>query len=258
MIVSSVLLILVAVGLLVGGVVDGSNPLIVGSMAATVVAAIVLVVGVRQSADVDEVEGTPADNSPTQVFPSPFRDTGRRPWDRIRRAMGRRLPTEPAFASADPAYATPTDANRSAAIPTQSGRRRRGAADSGEPDDRLQTSRIGTESVTDLDDTSGPSAADATAADEDGDEYDAEFDDEIPEDEPDAEAVSAGDAARAAALKREVLVIDGRPRYHLAGCVHLLGRDSEPLPIGEAKELGFTPCALCEPDRTLLAEATPG
>jgi hypothetical protein len=53
----------------------------------------------------------------------------------------------------------------------------------------------------------------------------------------------------------DVLVIDGRPRYHLAGCVHLLGRDSEPLPVGEAVELGFTPCSLCEPDSALLADA---
>ncbi len=51
-------------------------------------------------------------------------------------------------------------------------------------------------------------------------------------------------------------MIDGRPRYHLAHCVHLMGRDSEPLPIAEAIELGFTPCALCEPDTNLLAEAS--
>ena len=52
-----------------------------------------------------------------------------------------------------------------------------------------------------------------------------------------------------------VLVIDGRPRYHQAGCVHLLGRDSEPLPVSEAVELGFTPCSLCEQDSALLADA---
>lgn len=88
------------------------------------------------------------------------------------------------------------------------------------------------------------------------DDYDDEFDDEIPADEPDAESVSLDDVTRVAALSREVLVIDGRPRYHLAHCVHLIGRDSEPLPIGEAIELGFTPCALCEPDSKLLAEAS--
>jgi hypothetical protein len=62
-------------------------------------------------------------------------------------------------------------------------------------------------------------------------------------------------AARIAMLASEVLVIDGRPRYHVSGCVHLLGRESEPLPVGEAVELGFSPCGMCEPDSTLLAEA---
>ena len=62
-------------------------------------------------------------------------------------------------------------------------------------------------------------------------------------------------AARVAQMSVEVLVIDGRPRYHLPGCVHLLGRQHEPLPVSEAVELGFTPCGLCEPDSALLAEA---
>ena len=56
-------------------------------------------------------------------------------------------------------------------------------------------------------------------------------------------------------MSAAVLVIDGRPRYHLPGCVHLLGREGEPLPVSEAVELGFTPCSLCEPDSALLAEA---
>jgi hypothetical protein len=53
-------------------------------------------------------------------------------------------------------------------------------------------------------------------------------------------------------------VIDGRPRYHLPGCVHLLGREHESLPVGEAVELGFSPCGLCEPDSTLLARSRRG
>ncbi|MDG4827066.1 hypothetical protein O7635_34910 [Asanoa sp. WMMD1127] len=80
-------------------------------------------------------------------------------------------------------------------------------------------------------------------------------DDEDPADEPAAQIVSAADAARVARMTAPVLVIDGRPRYHITGCVHLLGRESEPLPVGEAAELGFTPCSLCEPDSALLAGA---
>lgn len=83
----------------------------------------------------------------------------------------------------------------------------------------------------------------------------AEAEDVDPPDEPAPQQVSAADAARVAQMSVEVLVVDGRPRYHLAGCVHLLGREYEPLPVGEAIELGFTPCGLCEPDSALLADA---
>ncbi|MBB5869360.1 hypothetical protein F4553_002739 [Allocatelliglobosispora scoriae] len=80
-------------------------------------------------------------------------------------------------------------------------------------------------------------------------------DEEDPPDEPIPQRVQPADAARIARMATDVLVIDGRPRYHVAGCVHLLGRPHEPLPVGEAVELGFTPCGLCEPDSALLADA---
>ena len=67
--------------------------------------------------------------------------------------------------------------------------------------------------------------------------------------------VTPANAARVAMLTNDVLVVDGRPRYHVPGCVHLHARESEPLPVGEAVELGFTPCGLCEPDSALLADA---
>jgi len=79
--------------------------------------------------------------------------------------------------------------------------------------------------------------------------------DEDPPDEPVAQRVAPSEAARIARMSTEVLVIDGRPRYHVAGCVHLLGRPHEPLPVNEAVELGFSPCGLCEPDSALLADA---
>lgn len=76
----------------------------------------------------------------------------------------------------------------------------------------------------------------------------------VPADEPAPQALSAEDAARVAVMTAEVLVIDGRPRYHLAHCVHLLGRESEVLPASEAATVGFTPCSLCEPASALLAQ----
>jgi hypothetical protein len=80
-------------------------------------------------------------------------------------------------------------------------------------------------------------------------------DDDDPDDEPAPQRTAPADAARVAQLDTDVLVIDGRPRYHLHGCVHLLGREHEPLPVSEAVELGFSPCGLCEPDSALLASA---
>jgi hypothetical protein len=268
-IVGSVLLILVAVGLLVGGVVDGSNPLIVGSMAATVVAAIVLVVGVRQSADEDDADAPAGDNTPTQVFPSPFRETveaeRRSRWDRFRRG---RVP-DGTMSGAEPTPPVSGESPSRGAIPTQAAPHR-GSTGPDDRDARLEgtSTHTGSEPTTETGtDDAGLSAAgrdgmasaapsDARDSDDYDDDYDDEFDDEIPADEPEAESVSLDDATRVAALSREVLVIDGRPRYHLPHCVHLMGRDSEPLPIGEAIELGFTPCALCEPDANLLAEAS--
>jgi hypothetical protein len=50
-------------------------------------------------------------------------------------------------------------------------------------------------------------------------------------------------------------VVDGRPRYHLADCPHLVGRLTEPLPVAEAVELGFSPCGLCRPVDRLVARA---
>ncbi|PZG22714.1 hypothetical protein C1I95_04690 [Micromonospora craterilacus] len=75
------------------------------------------------------------------------------------------------------------------------------------------------------------------------------------DDEPAAQEISPEQAARVARLADEVRVVDGRPRYHLVECPHLVGREHEPLPVAEAVELGFTPCAHCAPGTTLLSES---
>ncbi len=62
--------------------------------------------------------------------------------------------------------------------------------------------------------------------------------------------------ARSGATGADVLVISGRPRYHVGGCEFVEGNDdSEPLEINEARELGFTPCGACRPDETLARSA---
>lgn len=77
-----------------------------------------------------------------------------------------------------------------------------------------------------------------------------------PPGEPPAEQVSATNALRlvpsAAAM---VVVVDGRPRYHLLDCPHLAGRQAVSLPFSEAREAGFTPCSMCKPDTHLVQRA---
>ena len=80
-----------------------------------------------------------------------------------------------------------------------------------------------------------------------------EPDPDDPDDEPPPQAVNPADTVRVARLDAEVLVIDGRPRYHLADCPHLVGRATEGLPVAEAVELGFSPCGLCRPVDHLVA-----
>lgn len=69
--------------------------------------------------------------------------------------------------------------------------------------------------------------------------------------EPGEEDTDAADALLVADLPDEVRVVDERPRYHLATCGWLTGRETLALPVGEARELGFSPCARCTPDAVL-------
>ncbi|MDI6104490.1 hypothetical protein QLQ12_38465 [Actinoplanes sp. NEAU-A12] len=97
-----------------------------------------------------------------------------------------------------------------------------------------------------------PSAAEPA---EQPDEFDEPGDDD-PDDEPLPQSVRPADAVMVARFDTEVLVVDGRPRYHMADCPHLVGRLTEPLPANEAVSLGFSPCGLCRPvDRLVAAVA---
>jgi hypothetical protein len=78
---------------------------------------------------------------------------------------------------------------------------------------------------------------------------------EDPGAEPAEEQTDAADVLTVNESDAEVLVVDERPRYHLTGCGWLGDRPTLPLPVREARELGFTPCARCSPDRRLAARA---
>ncbi|OLR94202.1 hypothetical protein [Actinokineospora bangkokensis] len=109
----------------------------------------------------------------------------------------------------------------------------------------------------------GDADAGPAAADDEPDEDDTPDEDEPeppaqaavdpPGDEPAEEATDAADRLVVSELTAEVRVLDERPRYHLAKCAFISGRPSLSLPVSEARDLGFTPCALCTPDAVLAA-----
>lgn len=70
---------------------------------------------------------------------------------------------------------------------------------------------------------------------------------------PGVEETAADDLAVVKELDDEVVVVDEYPRYHLVDCGWLSGRDTIPIGVGEARQLGFTPCARCGPDAVLAA-----
>lgn len=238
MTVVSLVLIVGAVVLLGYGLLEGSNTYLVASILTSLVAALALVVGSRRSGRAavaaaieaeEEAARTTQRRRPRQTVAAGVGDRGDR--------GGRDDRGGPAVDEYDGGYdesygevreTTMLDVGRrGGGVPAQSSGERYGG---GYPNQY------------------GESYDDQYDDDEDDDEFD-----EDPSDEPPAQRVSPAEQARVAQLDADVLVIDGRPRYHLPGCVHLLGREHESLPVSEAVELGFTPCGLCEPDSTLLA-----
>lgn len=73
------------------------------------------------------------------------------------------------------------------------------------------------------------------------------------ENSPGEEETAADDLAIVSDLEDEVVVVDEYPRYHLVDCGWLSGRDTIPIAVGEARQLGFTPCSRCGPDAVLAA-----
>jgi hypothetical protein len=69
--------------------------------------------------------------------------------------------------------------------------------------------------------------------------------------QPGEEDTDAADLLVVYELIDEVLVVDEHPRYHLERCRWPDHTRVDRLPVREARELGFTPCARCRPDTTL-------
>jgi hypothetical protein len=239
-IVASLVLILAAAVLLVVGLVRDSDVLLVVSIALSLVAAVALYLGARQpggprtAADGPDEDGDGA-AEPAESTGAGFRSTALRQerpdWPLPPGSAGGATAGEPLTAAraAEPATTELATAEHATG-------------------ERATTEWLGAEPLSTGRTVAGPgTAGPSTAADDLPPEPD-----EDPSDEPPAQHTPREDAALIARLPAEVLVVDGRPRYHVPACRHLAEREYEPLPVAEAVELGFTPCGWCQPDTVLL------
>ncbi|GAA1628148.1 hypothetical protein [Actinoplanes couchii] len=254
MIVATFLLIPVAVLFLALGLVNGSSSLLITAIVVSLLAAVALVIGTRQAAA--RRQNDPGRRAPEVDEPVAFAEDSAS------------APTAPAGESgrwAEPSEDEVAEARSAGArdATTRSGDRPGASvpagADYADSDSHSDTVRPPVPPRSDEDEQAWrPAAATSaapTAAAEPADEF-AEPDDDDPDDEPLPQSVRPADAVLVARFDTEVLVVDGRPRYHMADCPHLVGRLTEPLPANEAVELGFSPCGLCRPvDRLVAAVA---
>ena len=62
---------------------------------------------------------------------------------------------------------------------------------------------------------------------------------------------AAETSQRDEAVAGRVLVVAGRPRYHVSGCRYITGRDVSEIAVATARVEGFTSCGVCKPDLAL-------
>lgn len=223
MIVGSLALILAAAGLLLGGLVVVSDSLLAGSIVSSLLAAVLLYLANRQRAAVS------ADDSESSDWDA----------DSVGSGAGRLHGSDDHADAIEFRYpATPGTPHENAVPPMAPGPGVSGSSYPRAEPTPERPKHHAPEQPETTDDWVGGGA-----------------DQDDPSDEPAIQRRPARVAASVAHLDSDVLVVDGRPRYHLKGCVHLLGRSAEPLPVSEANELGFSPCALCEPDAVLASGA---
>jgi hypothetical protein len=253
----SLLFVLSSLGLLVWGLAVTSQALVWGSLAASIAAGVCLTVSV-----VHRRGQFPAADAP------PLGDGPRPPVDLPGRGFGPPGPDlPPPFwpPASDPRGAAPTSTGRPPetfppAPPPAAPPGPDSAADAHTADGAITAEPSDTPPVTSptgAEDSAGSVVAAPQPAERPLDQSPGQVTTERdePDTEPPVEDVPVGVALRAAQLDDEVLVVDGRPRYHLAGCPFLTGRPTVGLPLSTARRTGFTPCGICRPDSTLLARA---
>jgi hypothetical protein len=261
----SLLLVLTSLGLLVAGMAKDSQPLMWASLLASLGACGCLVISVlSRRATVTGTAGPPAGQpidlgSPAPDPALPMPPSSASPWAAppldAPPLDARPLDAAPLDArprDAAPLDVPPTDAPPTASAPaydTAPASPFRPPADvDAVPSQRTDVEQWPTGAPAD------PAAPDRTRSVAPSDDPGAAAP-PAPADEPAIEDIPVADALRVAQLSDEVLVVDGRPRYHLAGCRVLADRATVPLPVSAARRGGFTPCAVCHPDSTLLARS---
>jgi len=295
MIVVSLLLILVAVTLLVLGLTGGSSDLLISSIVASLVAAVFLVIGARQAAAARRAASAapkhPDDSAfasdpefaavavaasrrrDPDDFPPPGASFEANP-ERSESGLGedRRetvpLDTGDVAAGRPPADSATINAARSGPPDADTGPGETPAAEFAEPVVVEPVEPVVVEPAEPAEPAEfvepvepaefvepvEPAEFVEPAEPAEPAEF-AEPDVDDPDDEPLPQAVQPADAVRVSRLEAEVMVVDGRPRYHLPECPSLVGRLAEPVPVREAVELGFNPCGLCRPVDRLVGSA---
>ncbi|WP_232512819.1 hypothetical protein [Actinopolyspora erythraea] len=135
-------------------------------------------------------------------------------------------------------WARVRDRRRSRTAPRHSAHGTPGVADSASPEDEGEDAEETDDSGVSL---SGGDAEDSSRGAAEPD----------PDTEPAEQRTDAADVLLVCEADTVVFVIDERPRYHLDDCSWVGDRETLPLPVAEARELGFTPCAVCAPDSSV-------
>ncbi|SHN67960.1 hypothetical protein SAMN05660350_01574 [Geodermatophilus obscurus] len=242
MILAAGLLVLLGLGLFVGGILTGLVALYWGCVAACGLAAVLLLATrlrtAREARDFDRRASESA-SRPGTTGPA----TGTRPPEAPHSAPRRVADTAPAESTAaGPAGATALRMPEAAPEPAGATALR---TPEPEPEPSLQEPPATVPPTTAV----ANGRADEQALARRGAHEPPESSTDATTGEPGEEDVEVTDLLLVVDLDDEVLVVDEHPRYHLAGCPFLDGRDGIGLPMAEARTDGFTPCATCRPVR---------
>ena len=222
MIVLSGALVLVALVLLVFGAVDRNLPYVYASIGVSVLSLLLLLVGILQrrgdlTGDDGDAATTPVTDISAERVPA-LVGAGRESSSGGEQPRPEQPRTEQSEVTAE--LATPVEAPASR--------------------------RVVAEPPADRSEDDGPEEGQDDEPDDADLEADGAFEDDEPErHEPERDELEDDEVEGSGVT---VLVVSGRPRYHLEGCRVLRGKEPQPLDRDDARTHGFSPCGVCKPD----------